>query len=379
MATYRETEAGNYEFFVEMGKDPSTGKRVRKSKTFSRVKDGKKWAADMELKKKGELIVDAKKYTIADLLQEWYEDYAEVELSVTTYQGYKVIINTHLIPALGALRANDLQGRHVKSYIKKKLKDGRANGKGGLSKTTIVQHYRVLSQALKYGRRWNIINHDPLEFVDPPSKDDPEIKHMTKEEVKQLLDAAEGWIHDFIYLAVNTGMRRGELMGLRWSDVEFENKILRVRQTLVVDQNGGSVFKKPKSKASIRGIDITDDVIEILKNRKKEQNKNKLALGPDYVDKYNLVFCKGNGDKLYPQTATSRFKRAAKKAGFEGYNIHTLRHTHATFMLQNNVHPRVVQERLGHSDISTTLNTYSHVIPSMQKEAAEKLKNFMDI
>lgn len=113
MATYRKTDAGSYEFFVGMGKDPATGKRVRKSKTFKRVKEGKKWAVEMEMKKKVELIVDSKNYNLANLLQEWYEEYAEVELSVTTYQGYKTIIDTHLIPSLGAIKANDLQGRHV--------------------------------------------------------------------------------------------------------------------------------------------------------------------------------------------------------------------------------------------------------------------------
>ncbi|MCK8823989.1 tyrosine-type recombinase/integrase [Fuchsiella alkaliacetigena] len=379
MATYRQTNAGTYEFFVDIGKNPATGKRIRKSKTFDRVKDGKKWAAEMELKHKQEIIVDPNKYTIANLLLEWYEDYAEIELSPTTYEGYKTIIDVHLIPSLGALKANELQGRHIKSYISKKRKTGRADGvKGGLSSTTLLQHYRVLSQALKYGRKWKIISHNPLEFVTPPSKRDTEIEALNKEQLHKLLNCAEGWIYDLIYFAVNTGMRRGEIMGLRWSDVEFENKIVRVRQALIISQEKGAIFKKPKSSSSIRGVDITEDVIEILKNRKKQQNEYKLLLGSDYIDNYNLVFGKNNGNKFYPKVASDRFNRVAKKAGLEQFTFHSLRHTHATLMLQAEVHPKVVQERLGHSDISTTLNTYSHVIPTMQKEAAEKFKNLLE-
>ena len=379
MATYRKTKAGNYEFFIDLGNNPATGKRIRKSKTFDRVKDGKKWAADMELKHKQEIIVDPNKYTVADLLLEWYRDYAEVELSPTTFEGYKTIIDAHLIPALGKIKASELQGRHIKSYISKKRKAGRADGvKGGLSSTTLVQHYRVLSQALKYGRKWKIISHDPLEFVNRPSKRNVEIETLDKKQLQRLLDYAEGWTYDLIYLAVNTGMRRGEIMGLRWSDIEFQNKMIRVRQTLVISQEQGTIFKKPKSNSSIRGIDITEDVISLLKKRKKQQNENKLMLGPDYIDDYNLVFSKDNGDKFYPKVASDRFNRVAKKAGLEQFTLHSLRHTHATLMLQAGVHPKVIQERLGHSDISTTLNIYSHVIPTMQKEAAEKFKNFLE-
>lgn len=237
----------------------------------------------------------------------------------------------------------------------------------------------MLSQALKYGHKWNIINHNPLEFIDPPSKDSPEVKHMTKQELKKILDAADGWLYDLIYVMANTGVRRGELMGLRWSDVELENKMIRIRQTLVIDQEKGSVFKSPKSDSSIRGIDITDDVVEILRRRKREQEENKAFFGSEYINEYNLVFGKDNGDKFYPKTASDRFKRLAKKLDLGEYNLKTLRHTHATFMLQNNIHPRVVQERLGHSDVKVTLNTYSHVIPTLQKDAAEKVQKFMEL
>ena len=136
-------------------------------------------------------------------------------------------------------------------------------------------------------------------------------------------------------------------------------------------------MKEPKNKSSKRVIQLAADDINILKKLRKKQNEYKLLYGPDYNNKYNLVFCKANGDILYPNTATKRFNLIAKEADLEDFRLHDLRHTHATLMLEAGVHPKIVQERLGHSTITTTLDTYSHVIPSMQKESVKKYKNYL--
>lgn len=137
------------------------------------------------------------------------------------------------------------------------------------------------------------------------------------------------------------------------------------------------VYKGPKNKSSRRVISIAEDDTKILKKLKIKQNENKLLFGPEYQNN-NLVFCKSDGSKIYPNTTTNRFKLLAKRIGLNSVSLHDLRHTHATLMLQAGVHPKVVQERLGHSTITTTLDTYSHVIPSMQKESVDKYKKFMN-
>jgi integrase len=172
-------------------------------------------------------------------------------------------------------------------------------------------------------------------------------------------------------------MRRSELLGIRWQDVELEEGKIRVRQSLVRKTGKGLKFKKPKTNSSVRAIEISDKVVELLKKIKKEQNEDQLFLGPDYDDEYNLVFCKQDGTPFGPDVASARVRKIAKKADLEGFGLHSLRHTHATLLLKADVHPKVVQERLGHSSINQTLDTYSHVIPTMQQESVEKFDKLM--
>ena len=265
---------------------------------------------------------------------------------------------------------------HIKRYQTHKLKHGRKDGKeGGLSKRTVQYHHRVLSKALKHAVKWRVIDNNPAEVIQAPSPDTPEIKALNEQEINHLLAAAEGWVYDLIYTAIFTGMWREELLALRWSDIDFDEQVIQVKQSVTKVTGKDLEFRKPKTKSSIRPINIDEDLSKIFKRRKKEQKQNKLKLGNKYNTEYNLVFCKVNGDPFLPQYATRKFNDAAKKADLEEFRLHDLRHTHATLMLKADVHPKIVQERLGHSSINQTLDTYSHVIPSMQKEAVKKLKN----
>jgi len=376
MAHYRKTKSGKWEVEVSLGLNPANGRRKYKSKRFKRKKDAKDWAAKQEINKNMGIIIDAGDYTVEKYLNEWIDDHKS-NISPTTYDGYNMIIKKHLNLILGKIKLNNLKPIHIKNYFKSKRKSGRADGKkGGLSQKTLLQHYRVLSKALKEAVKMELLKRNPAQAVSSPKPKKKIIQAMNEKEINKLLKTAKNeneWTYNFIYLAVKTGMRRGELLGLRWKDINFKEKRLNIKNTLVTTKNG-TIFKEPKTNASIRPIEISDDVISVLKSIQKNQNKRKIYLGTNYCKEYNLVFCKDNGEKYYPDTPTRRFKRIAKKVNLGQYHLHTLRHTHATLLLKAGVHPKIVQERLGHSSITQTLDTYSHVIPSMQREAIEKLK-----
>ncbi|GAB6138012.1 tyrosine-type recombinase/integrase [Halanaerobaculum tunisiense] len=380
MAHLRKRGKNSWQICIEKGRDPITGKRKRIYKTVN----GTKKEAEKEMHKLAHEVetgayIEPSEMTVKDFLLQWFEDYCESNLAPSTLESYEIIIKSHLIPALGNIKVSDLEPMHIKRYQTHKLKKGRRDGKeGGLSKRTVQYHHRVLSKALKHAVKWRVIDTNPAEVIEAPSPDTPEIKALTQEEVNKLLDKAEGWVYDLIYIAVFTGMRRGELLAMRWNDIDFSEQIIQVKQSVTKVTGKDLEFRKPKTKSSIRPINVDDDIIKILNRRKKEQKQNKLRLGGKYNTKYNLVFCKVNGDPFLPQYATRKFNAVAEKADLEEFRLHDLRHTHATLMLKADVHPKIVQERLGHSSINQTLDTYSHVIPSMQKEAVKKLKNTLN-
>ncbi|GAB6099229.1 site-specific integrase [Halanaerocella petrolearia] len=377
MAHLRKRGKNKWQICVENGRDPVTGKRNRIYETINGTKkEAEKRMYELAHKQDTGQYIEPSELTVKDFLLQWIEDYCESNLAPSTLESYTLIIKKHLIPTLGNIKISDLEPMHIKRYQTHKLKNGRKDGKeGGLSKRTVQYHHRVLSKALKHAVKWRVLDNNPAEVIQAPSPDRPEIKALTPEQIEKLLEVANDWVYDLIYIAVYTGMRRGEILALRWQDVNFTEKKLQVKQGVTNPVGKGLIFRKPKTPSSIRPIDVDEDVIKVLKRRKKEQQENQLRLADKYNNQYNLVFCKETGEAIRPQTATRNFNRVAKKAELSKFRLHDLRHTHATLMLQAEVHPKIVQERLGHSTINQTLDTYSHVIPSMQKEAVQKLKN----
>ena len=386
MGSFKQLKSGNWQAQVYLGKDPETGKAMREYKTFTRKRDAKKWARKMELQADQGVVVQTD-MTVKDLLLKWFEEYAVVQTEKTTHDRYEIILKTHLIPALGHIKLKELSPAHIRVYLQKKRKDGRKDGKeGGLSEATLLKHYKKLKQALSFAVRNRYIAANPADSVEAPKIDrrrNNTIVALTKEEISKLLEVAkedDPLLHDFIYLAVHTGMRKSELLGLEWDNVDFENKKIRVRQALVGEKGNGSVLREStKTANSNRNIDITDEIVEVLKKRKEKQKEFKEFLGDNYHDEYNLVFCKEDGEKYYPDRYNVRYAELRDKAGLDKEKtLHTLRHTHASILLQLNEHPKIVQERLGHASITQTMDTYSHLIPTLQAEAAEKASKFLD-
>lgn len=366
---------------IELGRDPVTGKRKRITKSVKcNSKKAKKIMHEMLHEIETGTFVKPTELTVAEYLKQWLKNYCETNLAPSTFASYKMIIEKHLIPNIGGIKLPDLQPMHLQSYYTKALKKGRANGKGGLSPRTVEYHHRVLREALNHAVKWQIIKRNVADAVNPPKQRKPEIKVLDREEVKKLLLVASEQSqedYEIIYTAIYTGMRRGEIIALRWQDVDLEKGVAQIRRSMLRLPDQGYVFREPKTKRARRQIALPQSVVEIFKSIKKRQAKNRLQSGGKYKTEYDLVFCREDGEPLDPDTVSHRFKDIAKKAGFTELRFHDLRHTHATLLLKEGVHPKVVQERLGHKTITLTLDTYSHVLPGLQEEAAKKLENIL--
>jgi integrase len=318
-------------------------------------------------------FVQTSDMTVADYLRYWLNNYAKPNTAPRTYEGYEMIVDKHLIPALGHLKLEKLQPLHIQKYYTDALVHGRKDGKGGLSHRTVLHHHRVLHEALGQAVKWQLVVRNVADAVEPPRPERHEMQTLTSEQVRILLEEAKKTqYYALIYTAIHTGMRRGELLGLRWQDINFDTNTISVRQTLQRVVGKGLIFREPKTQKSRRPISIPPSLCELLKKLKIQQAKDKLLLGEAYQD-LGLVFTQRDGTPFEPSEVGRVYRSILKKANLPPVRFHDLRHTHATLLLEEGIHPKVVSERLGHSTIGITLDTYSHVLPTMQEEAALRL------
>lgn len=383
MSTYRKTNSGKYEFFVEIGKDPATGKRKRKSKTFDRVKDGRKWVRDTKRKLEKGILITAKKMTFQEFCKKFIKDYAEPNLSPTTLDGYLSIINNHLIPSFGAANMKDIKAIHIDQYINKKRKKGRLNGSGGLSERTLLHHFRLISKILYQAQKWDIIEVNPIVKAEAPSPPKKEAKAYTKEQLKSLLEISkktDTWSYRFILIDSHTGLRISEMLGLQRKYINLDKKQLSVREVLVKKSGKGAIFKSiPKTDSSWRTISLPDKLISVFENIFEEQDKRKKSFGDSYYKERDLIFCKDNGHYYYPTTINRKINKIKEKAKIKDkeLNIHSMRHTHATMLMELGWPDRAIQERLGHYSSEITKDIYSHVSVDFENKLVDKLENEM--
>ena len=268
-----------------------------------------------------------------------------------------------LIPDLGYIPLAQLQASHLQGFYAQLLKNGRRDGKGGLSARTVQHHHRVISEALGHAVKWGLVGRNVALAVDPPKPKQKEMRAMGTEEVHRLLKAAEGTIYyPAIHLALFTGLRRSELLGLRWQDIDLNMVTLSVSRAYQRLPGGRDVFEPPKSAKSRRQVALPPTAVLSLKAHLERQQTNAALLG-GALSHDTRVFTWEDGQPILPLTFSHAFRRIARRAGLEGVRLHDSRHTHASLMLAQGVHPKIVQERLGHSSISVTLDTYSHVAP----------------
>lgn len=356
----------------EIGRDPKTGKRRSKWVTVH----GAKRDAQRELRRILHEIdnnqhIEPSCMTLAEYLETWLADYARNRVSAKTFERYTEIARKHLIPALGGHQLVKLTPLHIQSYHGDALAEGRIGSKGGLSAQTVLHHHRLLSQALKRAVRLQLLVRNPCDAVDPPRPARREIKILDHPETARLLKKTEGRrLYVPILLAVATGMRRGEILALRWQDVDLDGATLSVCRTLEETRDGLN-FKMPKTARSRRTITLPSFAVDALRRHRARQAEEKLLAGPAYDD-HGLICARADGSPTKPDDMSRDFRRMAIRLGF-GISFHGLRHTHLSHLLAAGVHPKVASERAGHASVGITLDTYSHVMPGLQEDAARKV------
>jgi integrase len=274
------------------------------------------------------------------------------------------MLERHVIPALGAHKLNKLRATHLEAYYSGKLD-------GGLPPASVRKHHCILHTALRHAVRLQLIGTSPADLAMPPRVGRSEMKVLDEKQSAAMLHAAAGTaLYLPLLLAIGTGMRRGELLGLRWADVDLEAGTLIVNQTLQ-EAYGELIFKEPRTTKSRRRITLPAIVVEALRGHRAEQARRTLAHEPGWTDS-EFVLTAPHGGPWRPSNFDRIWRRFKTKQKLE-IRFHDLRHTHATQLLRAGVHPKVVSERLGHASIGITLDTYSHVMPGMQEEAAARI------
>jgi len=306
--------------------------------------------------------------SVGDFLSEWLV-LNETSVRPKTSDQYKQIVAQHIVPSLGMIKMKDLNPRQIQALYSKKLESG-------TSARTVILIHAVLRRALNHALKLGMIGRNPTLAVTRPKFKRKEMKTLSDVQVRTLLSFAEGDRFEVLFwLAVTTGLRQGELLGLKWSDVDWTNRRLRIQRQLQ-RLRGGLAFSEPKSAAGRRVIALGIATIEKLQKHQHLQ-VGEIQTAGKFWKENDMIFPSSTGTPMDPSNLYHNFKRLLKEAGLPDVRFHDLRHTAATLMLQQGIHPKVVQERLGHSDISMTLNTYSHVLPVMQDEAAEKLDDLL--
>ena len=366
---------GTWTIRVELSPDPVTGKRKQKRVTYRGTKkDAEKRLSEMLHQMDTGSFVNPAKMTVRDFLHQWLSDYVETGVRATTKEGYQTIVEKHLIPGLGSIVLSQLQPAHIQAYYAKALKEGHRGSGGGLAARTVLHHHRVISEALNHAVKWGMVARNVALAVDPPRPVSKEMQILDDDGIGQLLEAARNTLYyTLIHLAVFTGLRRSELLGLRWRDLDFEGSTLHVTQALHCLPGGHIVFQEPKTSRSKRTVTLSPAPLLVLKAHRERVEAERATLELPLIGD-DLVFSEPSGKPMLPNSVTHAFGRIVQKAELGRIRFHDLRHTHVSRLIRQGVYSKEIADRIGHSTISTTMDIYGHLMAESQREAASKFE-----
>lgn len=377
--------------------DNTTGKTKRKLFTGRTQKEVAKKGNDFLKSVEGGLLPSADKITLGQWIDCWLEDYIKPTVRVKTYEKYKASLVPYVKKKIGETPMRNIKAPDIQRVFNEMLSSGGKNGKG-LSTCTVRNTRVCLSMSYSKAVQVGIVANNVVSMTKPPSLVKEAIQPLTAKQASELIKVAKkndymptkffkfhsdessdytlALNYAVILLALNTGMRIGEIFVLRWPDIDFEQCTINVQRSLTHSNTQGMIFQEPKTKGSKRKISVPGSIMKELKLFKRKQEKYIALVGSLYEDNTELVFASWQGKPFDTKQFTRRsFKRMLEKADIEkSFSFHDLRHTHATLLLKDGVNIKVISERLGHSTIAMTLDTYSHLMPDMQETAVRSLE-----
>ena len=367
----RKRKDGRWEGRYTAGHDPETGKAIYKNvlgKTQAEVKEKLKQAI-------GEAqaldVTKAGKYTVGEWMEVWFQDYAKIKVRPSSHQTYQGYIQNHIRPNIGDIPLEKLTSLDLQKLYKKLLAQGRVDrveAKGqpkGLSAKTVRNIHQILSSALKLAQEQRLTLTNPAEGCALPRVEHQEMKTLTTVQLAFFFrEARESGVFELYYLELATGLRRGELLGLKWEDIDLERGDLRVRRQ--VSRINGEVVEAPlKTKNAYRTLPLAEDTVSVLKEQRRK------------VGNSPWVFPSPNGGPISPDSVLHMLHRVLKRAGLPKVRFHDLPHTFATLALQNGVDVKTVSGMLGHFSAGFTLDTYAHITSAAQRQAAKTMENIL--
>ena len=368
------------------------GRPIKKSKTVHcSKKEAKielaKFVADVQ---KG-MYVEGKSLKFTDFVEIWKRDYGSKELAPSTYKRYLGILESRIIPFFGHFRVDKIKPTDIMQFydllskdtqiVRRKNNNGKKTGKP-LSPKTILEHHRLLRAMLQKAVYWQMIVSNPAERVQAPKTKKPKRKYYDDEQIKALISGLMELTEEqfkykvAIILTIFTGVRLGELMGLEWDDINFREGIVSINRSSQYLADKGVFTKVPKTESSIRDVAIPDFVVSLLEEYKCWYDNQKALFGELWYDS-NRLFVQADGKPMHPSTISKWFEKFVAQIGLPVINFHGLRHTNATLLIAQNIDVSVVAARLGHAQITTTLNFYVHPIISHNKTAGFALENLL--
>jgi integrase len=332
----------------------------RLSKSFSTQKEAKLWIKKMLEQIDTGLSFSGAKLTLGEYLQSWLQN-AKGSIRPKTYDQYEGIVRNHLAPALGSIRLSELQPNHIQNLYGQLTENG-------ISPRTMQLIHSVIRRALVIAQRQGLIGRNPAQVVEPPRYSKGEMQVLTDTQARQFLIAAQRSRNEVLYhLAITTGMRQSELLGLKWKDVDWAACTIQVRRQTQRVRGKGITFSEPKTRSGNRLIQFGSETLKLLSNQRKRLDIERQS--KDWQDN-DLIFPSVIGTPLDQRNLLREFKELLKAARLPDMRFHDLRHTAATLMLLNGIPLLVVSRRLGHAKPSITLDIYGHYLPGMQNEAA---------
>jgi len=381
-SVYQRASSKSWYACADRGCDPITAKRRKAIKGgFATKREAERWLRETLTSLEQDTFVEPSKLTVGQFLtDEWLPSLATRGLRSATLGSYRLLTEKYLIPRLGAVPLQKLSPSDLNRAYSDLLTKGRITGKGGaLSARTVRYCHMLMRKALRDAERWGRVPRNVAAVADPPrasaARADAERARgmWSPAEVSRFLEhVQDDRLFVLFRLAVMSGMRRGELLGLRWQDLDLDRECLSVSQTAVT-VGSGVEFSTPKTRSGRRVVAIDAITTEALRQHRLKQSEERLALGLGRAPEDGLVFCHEDGSPLRPNAVTQTFKRLVKTSGVRRIRFHDLRHSWASLALAAGVHVKVVQEQLGHSTSAITLDVYSHSIPTMRDDAAARV------
>ena len=374
--TARKSTKNSWQIQIDRGRDPVTGKRLRSYENLKGTKrDAERKLVTLLRNLESGDHIEPSKVTFEEFSKRWLKDHAWANLSPETAQAYEIMVKKHMVAAFGRHKLQQITPEILQRYYADKLATGRRDGKGGLSPRTVKHHHRLLHVIFASAVKWRVLPRNPADAVDPPQFQRKEMNTFDQEGLETFLNSLQDTeYYPVFYTLLFTGMRRSEALALRWQDLDLDFGRLSIERSLHHLNDRTFHFLPPKTEKSRRLVALPPSLVMVLKQHRDNQRAMRLTMGL-VVSNNDLVFAHVDGKPLLPHSISQAWSRLAKRAGYPEVRLHDARHSHASLMLAQGVHPKVVSERLGHNSVSLTLDVYSHVLPGIQEAAALAFDN----